>query len=79
MSDKKIKIYLEVPEKWFDLDSPIPLRLETIRDAVGRELIDKAVEEILGKTELPIITISEAEIKNRMLDILAKRALEKNE
>ncbi len=79
MTDKKIKILFEVPSKWVDYEDPLfglgsffSQRLEPmLRDAV----VDKAVSQM----EIPDIKITKEEIKDRMLTILAERALKNTE
>lgn len=74
---KNIKVFLEIPEDYIDIESPILWVGRSVKDSVESKLKDAFVEQYLTKITLPEIKISPEEIKDRMLQILAERALEK--
>jgi hypothetical protein len=80
LSDKKnIQIIIELPtDYFFSLDelSQLCSYSGTFRDAFLRKLLDKSVEKALKETVLPKIKIDPKEVKDKMLTILAERALQ---
>jgi hypothetical protein len=74
---KNIKVFLEIPEDYIDAESPILFASIEIKRQVERQLKDALVEQYLPNIKLPEIKIDPAEVKDRMLQILAERALDK--
>lgn len=73
---KKIKVMMEIPENWVDVDDPLFGMASMLGDRFEKRLLDRAVEEAVKKLTLPVIEINPEEIKDRMLTIMAERALE---
>jgi len=73
---KTMRVLIEMPSNWWDFDSPTGLASFHIKQMVERQLKDALVEQYLAKVELPAIRITAAEIKDRMLTLLAERVLE---
>lgn len=73
---KTIKVYLEIPEKLIDIDSPFLSFSANMREAVYKILKTAIVEQYLNKIKIPEIEITKEEIKDQMMTILAERALE---
>lgn len=77
MKNKEIKIQFIIPEGYIDLEeSPIGWLDTTIRDEVRRSLKDTLVEQYLPQIKISKIEITKEEIKEKMLEILAERALD---
>lgn len=74
---ENIKVMIEIPSNWIDVESPILWVGRSVKDSVESKLKDAFVEQYLTNITLPEIKISPEEIKDRMLQILAERALEK--
>lgn len=77
---KTIRVLIEIPENWFDIDSPALYISRKIKDE-ARDLIKEAiVEQYLSKVEMPDIKVSEKELKltilNRMADTVFKKKRE---
>lgn len=73
---------IEMPSKWWDMDSPIGLVNWTVKqkfEALLRERIEKVVSDRVNEMEVPDIKINQNEVKDRMLDILAYKALRERE
>ena len=79
MKEKTIKVLIEIPSKWVDFESPLGLAAFTIRERLDLLLKEKVIDKAVSQMEIPKIQITPEEVKNRMLDILAKRALENRE
>ncbi len=73
---KTIKVYFEIQEDWFDAESPTGWTSMTVRDLVGEKLKETVIKQYLSKITLPKIEIKPEEVKDRILTILAERALE---
>ena len=78
---KKLTFQIKVDEDWLDQD-----QLQVIGQWLGHgekrikdEVISEIVDKIIAAIKLPEIKIEPKEIKDRMLDILAERALEGGE
>lgn len=79
---KKIEVLVRVDSKgWLDKDriNELDFFVGRITSKIEDEITAKVVEKVMPKIELPKIKIDPKEIKSRMLDILAKRALEERE
>ena len=76
-----MKILIEVPDNWLDGDyaGNIEFITRTCKQVITQRLTDKMLDEVIEKTPVPKIEISKEELKSRMLDILANRALEKSD
>ena len=79
---KDIEILIKVPRGWLsenELDF-LTMLGRGLRGKIADRVTEGAVEKILEQIDLPKIIVTKEEIKSRMLDILAERALEnKNE
>jgi len=78
MREKKIRIMVEIPEDWVDPESPSFYVSYAVREEVDRQITKLLEKEYISKVRIPTPKITEAEVKDRMLTILAKRALESN-
>ncbi len=79
MNDKKdIEVSIKVPKGWLSTNDLDFLSLFTgrIKDRVKDKLLDEATAKIMKQIDLPKIKVSPEEIKDRMLTILAEKALE---
>lgn len=74
--EKKIRILIKVPENWIDIDSPTLFAGRSIYDMAVKEVKQAVVEQYLKEITLPKVRISAEELKDRMIQILAERALE---
>lgn len=77
---KQIEILIKLPHDYFFQKSELDFLATfggTFRDSFQRKLMDGAVEQALKEVHIPKIEIDPKEIKDRMLTILAERALEK--
>lgn len=77
--NENIKVLFEFPKKWVDFDSPMGMLGDVFRNKLDDLLRDAVVEKVLKKMEIPKIKVTKEEIKDRMLSILAKRALDKDD
>jgi hypothetical protein len=75
-SPKTIRVLIEIPEKWVDFESPLGFITGSIRQMVERQVKDAIVEQYIAQMEIPEITVTAEEVKDRMLTILAERALD---
>lgn len=76
-----MKIQFEFPENWLDdfqLDQ-FSFLSSTLKDNLRALLREAIVEKAMAQTEVPKIEVSAAEVKERMLLLLAERALEDRE
>ena len=75
-----MKVVIELPDNWIneDMTGNLDFMFRTVKQEVAKQVKDRVVEEVLKNTPLPEITITGAEIKDRMITILAERALQKN-
>lgn len=76
MKTIKYKILVEVPENWIDTDAPQIIFSSAIRGEVERLIQEEIEKNILPTLKLPQVKISKEEVKDRMLQILAEKALE---
>lgn len=74
-----MKVYFEIEDGWLDEESPILWASGTIREQAQRALVEAFTKQLLKKTKVPTIKITAKELKNRMLTILAEKALEEQE
>lgn len=74
--EKTIKILVEMPSKWVDFESPMGLAMYSLKDKLTRLLEEKVIDKAVSKMKIPKITVTPEEIKDKMLDILARKALE---
>lgn len=78
---KKIEILIKLPTNYFmkkdelDILSSFTGRFQ---DSFQERILAGAVEKALKKVEFPEIKISKEEVKEKMLEILAERALERD-
>lgn len=73
MENKKYKVLIEVPEGWFDIESPIGWGSVKIRDEVTRQIKEAVIEQFISKVKLPKIKPIDTKeirdlIKERMVD-----------
>lgn len=77
MKNNKFKIYIEVPEGWFDTESPTGWASKTIRDEAVKAIKEAVIEQFISQVELPDIFIPPAElreaVKNRMADEIIEK------
>lgn len=73
---KELKVYISIPEDWIDSESPTMWAATTIRDMAKEEIKKAVIEQYITKITLPKIEIKAEEVKDRMLTLLAERALE---
>ena len=76
MKTKDIEVLIKIPRKWVDFNSPLGM-ISTLVYTNFKKLLNQKIEEkVLNEIELPEIKIDPIEVKNRMLQILAEKALE---
>ena len=73
---KKIRILIEIPEKWVDYEDPVFGLGSFVSDRFEVLLKDAIVQQALKKIQLPTIKIASKEVKDKILTILAERVLE---
>lgn len=76
---KELEILIKLPSDYFMNKNELDLLSTfsgTFRDSFQERLVTGAVEKALKEIKLPEITISKEEVKEKMLKILAERALE---
>lgn len=74
---KKIRVLIEIPERWYDLDeSPIGWLSTSLRDEVRSILKQAIVQEYLDNFELPDIDIDRKELRQAITAQLANRLIE---
>jgi hypothetical protein len=83
MAEKTIKILIEVPENWIDVDSPTLWAGRAVYN-MARDLVkDAIIEQYLNKITPPDFTFTDKELKDGIKDkittILAERAIKKND
>lgn len=76
---KTFKVYLEIPENWIDVESPILWASRSIADTAKQMVLDALIDQYLTKVTLPEITWTRDEVKAKIIDKLAERALDKQE
>lgn len=76
----KIRVMVELPTNWLDEEqgSDLLYMLGEFKRKFKDRVYDKAIDEVIKKTKLPKIEIDPKEIKDRMLQILAEKALEES-
>lgn len=71
-----MKLYLEIPDNWIDVESPILYASSSIGRQALQSFKEAAVEQIISKQEMPTLVISPEELKAAVLDRMAERAIE---
>jgi hypothetical protein len=74
---KTIRVLIEMPSNWWDFEHPMGLATWTVRQMVEQKIEDALVEQYLSQVKLPKLDISKEEIRSRMIDKLAEKALDK--
>ena len=76
--ENTIEVLLRVPKDWLEINELDIFSMfgGHIRDRVKDKLLEEATAKIMKKIKLPKIKITPAEIKNRMITIMAEKALE---
>lgn len=71
------KIYIEVPDGWFDTASPIGWSSRTIRDTAYEAIKNEVTKQMIEKIKLPEIPMQEImkEVKARIIEKLADDAI----
>jgi hypothetical protein len=64
----KIKIQIEVPSKWFDIDHTDLIAYTDMRLQIKNILREAIAEQYIKEIELPEIKISKAELKKAIID-----------
>jgi len=72
-----VRVMVELPTNWLNEEqgSDLLYMLGEFKKRFKERVYDKAVEEALKKIKIPKIKISPKEIKAKMLEILAEKAL----
>lgn len=80
MTNKTIKISFEIPSKILEMDYLEGYRFlgDILEESLRTEIKKAVIEKILPSIEIPEIEITASEIKDRMLEIKAREALERN-
>jgi uncharacterized NAD(P)/FAD-binding protein YdhS len=73
---KKIRVMIEIPEDWIDYDDPVFGLGHYVSDRLQPLLREAVIDKALAEMKIPKISITKEEIKDRMLTILAEKALE---
>lgn len=68
-----MKIYLEIPDKWIDIESPTLWALGMLKDQVPKYIKEELVSQYLSKQPEYEITITPKELKEAILKELASR------
>ena len=78
MKKNKIRVLIEIPTKWIDTKSIVPMAYfgESMAKAIQSLVEEKLTDRMLAKIEMPKIKVNKKEVKEKMLEILAERALE---
>lgn len=74
-----MKLQIELPKKWLterDLDD-LGWMIKTVKPWFRSAIEDRVIDKLLEDVEIPKVEITPEEIKDRMIQILAERALEK--
>lgn len=74
---KTIRVLLEVPEDWFDLDSPILYASRKIQEDARHAIKEAIIEQYVAKVEMPDIQISKEELKAVILERMADSVFKK--
>ncbi len=74
---KQIKILFQIPEDWVDYEDPLFGFGSFLRQRLDPMLRDAVVEKAVSQMKIPEIKITPEEIKDRMLTIMAEKALER--
>lgn len=72
-----MKVLIELPDNWFDAESPLGLASYSIRQMAEKVLREAFEEHIIAHTKIPKIKISANELKQKVLEEMAKRAIDK--
>ena len=70
-----MKVLIEIPDNWFDFESPLGLASYTIKQRLDSLLLEALKEQYISKVKLPKIKISNKELKKAIIDKMAERAL----
>lgn len=74
-----MKVYFEIKDDWIDYESPTAFVSVSIRQMAQQALTDAFIEQLIKKQKLPKIKVTTKEIKDRMITLLAEKALEQKE
>jgi hypothetical protein len=75
MKKQKIKVLIEMPTRWFDYESPVGIVSYAIRQELEHLLEEKVINKVVAELDLSSLKVTREEIKSRMLDMLAEKAL----
>lgn len=70
-----MKIYIELPDNIFDIDQADLASQLNLRRIVETKLEEAICDHYVKNLELPKIEISEAEVKDRIITLMARKAL----
>lgn len=70
-----MKVYIEIPDGWIDADSPMLWVSRSVKEEARKVIREEMVKQYLDKIELPELNITTEEIKQRVLDKLAEKAI----
>ncbi len=76
-NENAIRIFIDIPEGYIDVESPALWVAQSVRQEVEQQLKAALIEQYVGKLEMPDITVTPEEVKDRILTILAEQAVEK--
>lgn len=76
---KKYEILIRIPEDWIDVESPIMFASHSIYDMARREVHSAIVKQYLEKIKVPKLKISAKEIKQAVIEEIARRQVDKME
>jgi hypothetical protein len=79
MTNKTIKISFEIPSKILEMDYLDGYRFlgDILEETLRAEIKKTVIEKILPSIEIPKIEITASEVKDRMLEIKAREALDR--
>ncbi len=77
---KNIEIKIKVPNDWIKLNELEILTLigDQFKDHFKKAVLSQAIGKAVNHLKIPEIKIDPVEIKNRMIDIIARESLERN-
>lgn len=78
-NNKQIRILFKIPEDWVDYEDPVFGLGSLLHSRLEPMLKEAVVEKAVSQMKMPEIKITPEEVKDRMLTILAERALEKDD
>jgi hypothetical protein len=73
-----MKIFIEVPDNWFDIDSPSLYASRDIANQVKEQVKEQVAEQYIKKIKLPRLNITNKELRKAVLNKMAERAIEQN-